>query len=116
MDSDDEIANLLMRHVKNKNDYNDQELNYITAVLRHVLNQLDKQDESYKEKFIQNIQAGRDNGIQCFRLPRSLMIIDRQLNIAENMRTKHNNRFQSSQMQWLCVLLVRFFRFPQITQ
>jgi len=115
MDSDDEIVNLLMRHVKNKNDYNDQELTYITAVLRHVLNQLDKQDESYKEKFIQNIQAGRDNGIQCFRLPRSLMIIDRQLNIAENMRTKHNNRFQSSQMQWLCVLLVRFFRFPQIT-
>ena len=45
-----------MRHVKNKNDYNDQELTYITAVLRHVLNQLDKQDESYKEKFIQNVR------------------------------------------------------------
>ena len=45
-----------MRHVKNKNDYNDQELTYITAVLRHVLNQLDKQDESFKEKFINNVR------------------------------------------------------------
>ena len=45
-----------MRHVKNKNDYNDQELTYITAVLRHVLNQLDKQDETFKEKFIKNVR------------------------------------------------------------
>ena len=49
-----------MRHVKNKNDYNDQELTYITSVLRHVLNQLDKQDESYKEKFIQNVRFDRN--------------------------------------------------------
>ena len=56
----DEIVNLLMRHVKNKNDYNDQELTYITSVLRHVLNQLDKQDESYKEKFIQNVRFDRN--------------------------------------------------------
>ena len=50
-----------MRHVKNKNDYNDQELTYITAVLRHVLNQLDKQDESFKEKFINNVRFRKCN-------------------------------------------------------
>ena len=56
-----------MRHVKNKNDYNDQELTYITAVLRHVLNQLDKQDESYKEKFIQNVRFNRNPNDLRFR-------------------------------------------------
>ena len=56
-----------MRHVKNKNDYNDQELTYITAVLRHVLNQLDKQDESYKEKFIQNVRFDRNPNDLRFR-------------------------------------------------
>jgi len=64
----DEIVNLLMRHVKNKNDYNDQELTYITAVLRHVLNQLDKQDESYKEKFIQNVRFDRNLNDLRFRM------------------------------------------------
>ena len=57
-----------MRHVKNKNDYNDQELTYITAVLRHVLNQLDKQDESYKEKFIQNVRFDRNLNDLRFRM------------------------------------------------
>ena len=52
----------------------------------------------------------------CFCLPRSKMIIDREFNVTENVRSKHHNRFLSAQMQWLVVLLVRFLRFPEMKQ
>ena len=36
--------------------------------------------------------------------------------VSDNTRSRIINRFVSSKMQWLCVILVKIFRFPQLVQ
>ena len=36
--------------------------------------------------------------------------------VSDNTRSRIINRFVSSKMQWLCVILVKIFRFPQLAQ
>lgn len=104
----------LLQYVIDKEDYNKEELDYIAQVLTHVIQKLKKNDEDVVKRINTDLEQQRDCG-GCINLDRSGMIIERVLNVTENNRSRQNNRFISAQLQWLCVLLVKFFRFPEVT-
>jgi hypothetical protein len=104
----------LLKFVQKKEEHNQDELDYISLVLIHVIKKLKKNYEDALQRITTDLEQGRDCS-GCINLDRSGMIIGRELNVTENNRSRQNNRFISAQLQWLCVLLVKFFRFPEVT-
>ncbi|CAG5097498.1 Oidioi.mRNA.OKI2018_I69.XSR.g15099.t1.cds [Oikopleura dioica] len=97
-------------------DYNQEEKNYIEKTINHILKKLSDDSREKLELFVQTVQESSTalEFSECITLPRSSVIICKELNVAQNLRVKGDNRFVSGKLQWLSVLLSKIFRFPEI--
>jgi len=97
-------------------EYNQEEQNYIEKTVNHILKKLSDDSREKLELFIQTVQESSTalEFSECITLPRSSVIICKELNVAQNLRVKGENRFVSGKLQWLSVLLSKIFRFPEI--